>query len=112
MTAGKQYGYLLHNNNRRYEADEEIPLLPESFVFSEKNFKLPARCRLSGAVDLFQGDQERPTRHALSWIRGKRGIPCSKTGGFLGEYNLRFPHNPEENFPELFLQCIKDQYKE
>ena len=86
-------GFLVHNEDGRYERDVDIPIKEGTMVFSEKVFQTPLRCRHSANVELFQGDDGPPTIHALAWLRLKRGVQCNKAGGYIGEYNLRHAPN-------------------
>uniref|UniRef100_A0A7M6DND8 Uncharacterized protein n=1 Tax=Clytia hemisphaerica TaxID=252671 RepID=A0A7M6DND8_9CNID len=48
----KQFGYLLHNSNNRYQHGWPIPVKAGTFVFSEKVLNVPAGCQQSQNVQL------------------------------------------------------------
>ncbi|XP_066923368.1 uncharacterized protein [Clytia hemisphaerica] len=113
---GKNYGYLLHNRDQRYVvgqgAENTAPVREGSMVFARQLFNLKANIAHSDAMELFQGNDE-PNGHATNWLKERRGIPCSKVGGFVNEYNMRyFINQSEEGFADRFMRCVVRSYED
>ena len=105
---------MLHNTNNRYEQDDNqwlIPVSDQTFVFTVLNLNLPAGVPSCDNVNLFQGNIDAAEIHAKTWLKSKRGIKCSRAGGFISEYNFRF-FEEKENFGDAFVNLIRDLYHE
>uniref|UniRef100_A0A7M5X3B7 Uncharacterized protein n=1 Tax=Clytia hemisphaerica TaxID=252671 RepID=A0A7M5X3B7_9CNID len=100
-------GLLLHNREETYEHILQVPVKMGTFVFSETVMLLPAGCMQSQTTELFQGSNtEEATKHAKSWLAKRKGIRCSKSGGYINEYNFRFYIKSESTFKDRMIQVF------
>ena len=111
----QNYGFLLHNTNRRYQDINNnyfLPIKEGTLLFTtDADVKVVPNVATTDTMDLYQGNNE-PEKHAITWLKSKRGIKCQQAGAYLAEYNLRF-YNSDVNvaFCERFYNCLITQYK-
>lgn len=108
---GDDKRYLLHNNNFRYQNNLALPISNETTILSSKDYLFPEGTISSRNLELFRFNVKANEEHALNWMRRSRGISCKRAGGYIAEYNARYsPVTGRENFEDLFVRVLHDQY--
>jgi len=105
-------GFLLHNSDGRYliNGNENIPVVEGSILCSNLNLKDVVGCTIM-VENVYRKEFHLAINHALTWLRSKRGIKCSKMGGYINEYNFRFCVDRQGNDGDRFLRAFQNVYE-